>query len=49
MKNTKNIKNSYVNYADINNNISLFAHAIISFSKSWEESYDSRDRGLCKS
>jgi len=48
MKNTKNIKNSYVNSADINN-ISLFAHAIISFSKSWEEVYDNSHKFLCKS
>lgn len=49
MTNIKNIKNSYVNHADININISLFANAFISFSRSWEESYDSRDHGLCKS
>ena len=49
MKNIKNIKNSYVNYADINS-ISLFAHAFISFSeKSWDEAYDSKYRSLCKS
>ncbi len=49
MTNIKNIKNSYVNYADINNSISLFAHAFISFSESWEKAYDSKDIGLCKS
>jgi len=49
MKNTKNIKNSYVNYADINNSISLFAHTSISFSESWDEAYDSKYRSLCKS
>lgn len=47
MKNTKNIKNSYVNYADIDSNISLFAHAISSFNKSWEEAYADKVQGLC--